>query len=65
MFKAEGSEELDVIMFVRKKQGKKVCKVTALRCYQCSRLRFLLAKANWLIPKKKLHGSVVNCAGAQ
>ena len=28
-------------------QGKMVCKVTALRCYQCSSLRFLLATANW------------------
>ena len=30
------------------KQGKKVCKTTAVSCHQCSSLRFLLAKANWL-----------------
>jgi len=45
------------------RQGKKVCKVNALRCYQCFSLRFLLATAKWLT--KKLQGSFVNSAGAQ
>ena len=44
-------------------QGKKVCKVIALQYYQCFSLRFLLATSKWL--NKKLHWSVVNCAGAQ
>ena len=37
------------------KQGKKACKTTALRCYQCFRLRFLLATEKWLPQEKKLH----------
>ena len=46
------------------KKGKKVCKVTALPCYQCFSLRFLLAKQSDH-PKKLLQLSLVNCAGAQ
>ena len=36
------------------KQGKKVCKTTAVQCYQCFSLRsllFLASRAKWLIPK--------------
>ena len=35
------------------KQGKKVCKTTAVQCYQCFSLRsllFLASRAKWLIP---------------
>jgi len=38
-----------------KKQGKKVCKPTAFRCYQCFSLRlfvFVCWRANWLPPEK-------------
>ena len=52
------------LLHVSIQQGKKVCKVTVLRCYQCFSLRFLLAATKWL-NKNKLQGSVLNCAGAQ
>ena len=47
------------------KQGKKVCKPTALRCYQCCSLHlmlFLASRANWLEKNKskKLHWSFAN-----
>ena len=50
------------------KQGKKVCKATALRschCFPCTLLPGL-SRPKWLIPnnKKKLHCSVVNSGGA-
>ena len=38
------------------KQGKKVCKTTAVQCYQCFSLHsllFLANRAKWLIPNKK------------
>ena len=47
-------------------QGKNICKVIALGCYQCLSLRFLLVTANWSpAEQKELHRSVVNCAGTQ
>ena len=55
---------VSILQSFDKEQGKKVCKVTALRCYQCFSLHFLLATAKWLLPQP-LHGWVVNCAGAQ
>ena len=49
------------------KQGKKVCKATALRschCFPCTLLP-RLSRPKWLIHKnKKLHCSVVNSGGA-
>ena len=47
----------------KQKQGIKVCKVTAVQCYQCFSLRlllFLACRANWLM---ELYGSVVNSGG--
>ena len=47
-------------------QGKKVCKVTAVQCYQCFSLRlllFLACRANWLKKLEELYGSVVNSGG--
>ena len=50
--------------FFRKKQGKKVCKVTAVPCYQCFSLRLLLFLANianWLKKlEEELYGSGVS-----
>ena len=40
----------------KQKQGKNVCKTTAVQCYQCFSLRsllFLASRAKWLIPNKK------------
>ena len=54
----------------KRKQGKKVCKPTAFRCYQCFSLRlllFLASRVKWLPPppEEQLQRSVVNCAGPQ
>ena len=45
-------------------QGKKVCKVTALRYYQCCSLRFLLATAKLLPPPNlRFHKTILNGRG--
>ena len=47
------------------KQSKKVCKTTAVRCYQCfglGLLLFLVHRANWL-KNQELQRSVVNRGG--
>jgi len=45
-------------------QGKKVCKTTAFRCYQCFNLRlllFLASRVEWSPEKKKEEATVVFC----
>ena len=47
------------------KQGKKVCKTTAVQCYPCFSLRsllFLASRAKWLIPNNCYSGKLLTAA---
>ena len=46
------------------KQGKKVCKTTAVQCYHCFSLRlllFLVRRVKWLEKRKKKRATSVSC----